>query len=631
MCGIAGLVKKNNHAVDREVLSAITRLASHRGPDGEGLYLHKNLGLGHTRLAIIDLSTAADQPMHSTDRRFTIVFNGEIYNYLELREELRHRGHQFATQSDTEVILEAYAEWGSECVQRFNGMWAFALHDRARNQLFCSRDRFGVKPFYYVDTESVFAFGSEIKQLLEFVPTRQANSDIVLTYLATGLVDYSEKTFFEGVTKLLPGYNLHVELGTGTVERKCYYDPLPLDLGDATEEQLQGRFLEVLTNSVELRLRSDVPVGTCLSGGLDSSSITALAAPRYLKGSNRPFCAVTGVSIDSRLDESGYAQQVVRHSGLRWLTARPTAADFLGAMAKFSYHQDEPVPGSSPLMQYFVMRVARENGIPVMLDGQGADELLLGYGIYIGVKVREAFREEGPFAAMSMFYDSIAQDSRMSLSAAMKYLVGTRIPWLWYLRDRHRMPYVQFGRRATPQVLKDCIISGRNLRAFQCHEIAKFTLPALLRYEDRNSMAFGIETRLPFLDYRLVEMCLSLPFRLKVRSGWTKWILRRAMSGIVPDSIMWRKDKIGFEAPQTTWMQGQDEAVRRTIMSSDLLRSVTNEGSLKAAYPRISVGERWRLFSLATWSRQFEVGMPAGRSFAECGIREEGRELPSCR
>jgi asparagine synthase (glutamine-hydrolysing) len=630
MCGIAGLVRKDGQSVGREAVSAMTRLVLHRGPDGAGHYVHKNLGLGHTRLAIIDRSAAANQPMHSIHRRLTLVFNGEIYNYLELRDELRNKGHEFATQSDTEVILEAYAEWGSECVQRFNGMWAFALHDHARNRLFCSRDRFGVKPFYYVDTACVFAFGSEIKQLLEFVPRREANSKIVLTFLATGLTDYSEETFFEGVTKLLPGHNLFVELGTGAVERKLYYEPVPLDLNGATEEQLQERFLEILTSSVDLRLRSDVPVGTCLSGGLDSSAIAALAAPRYLKRSNQPFCAVTGVSIDPKSDESAYARQVVQHSGLRWLTTRPTSADFLAAMADITYHQDEPIPGPSPLMQYFVMRTARENGIPVMLDGQGADELLLGYGMYIGVNIRTIFREQGPLAAMRAFQRGVAQDPRMSVGAAIKYIVGVGTPRLWYLRARRRLPCVRFPRRAIPQVLKDYTASTRNLRTFQCHEIAKFTLPALLRYEDRNSMAFGIETRLPFLDYRMVELCLSLPFQLKVRGGWAKWILRRAMAGIVPDSIMWRKDKIGFEAPQEIWLQDQNEAVRRTIMSSDLIRCVADGSSLKAAYPRMSLGERWRLFSLAMWSRQFEVGM-TGRPFEECLIGEESEGMPSCR
>lgn len=600
----------------------MTRLAQHRGPDGEGHYVCENVGLGHTRLAIIDLSTAADQPMHSRGRRLTIVFNGEIYNYLELRKELKQLGHQFATRSDTEVILEAYAEWGSECVQRFNGMWAFALHDHDRNRLFCSRDRFGVKPFYYVDTAAVFAFGSEIKQLLSFVTRREANSEIVLTFLATGLTDYSEKTFFEGVTKLLPGHNLVVELGTGAVDCRRYYEPLPLDLSGATEQQLQERFLEVLTDSVELRLRSDVPVGTCLSGGLDSSAIASLAASMYLKGSKRSFCAVTGVSIDPEIDESAYARQVVEHSGLRWVTTRPTAAEFIAAMADVTYHQDEPIPGPSPLMQYFVMRAARESGIPVMLDGQGADELLLGYGMYVGVNTRSIFREQGVLAAVRAFHRIVAQDPRMTFASALKFLVGSATPRLWYLRGMRRLPCVTFPRSATPQVLQDYASSARNLRTFQCHEIAKFTLPALLRYEDRNSMAFGIETRLPFLDYRMVELCLSLPFQLKVHAGWTKWILRRAMVGIVPGSIIGRKDKIGFEAPQTMWLQDQDEAVRRTIISSDLIQSVSDKGRLKAAYPRMPLAERWKLFSLAMWSRQFEIGMP-GRPFAVPDLGEE--------
>src|ERR1019366_4767146 len=358
MCGIAGFVNKRGEPASQDVLSAMTHAVRHRGPDGSGVYVQRNLGLGHRRLAIIDLSDAANQPMHSTDGGLTIVFNGEIYNYVEIRQELKQCGHVFSTQSDTEVILEAYAKWGSECVQRFNGMWAFALYDHRRKLVFCSRDRFGVKPFYYVDTPGVFAFGSEIKQLLDFLPAREANSEIVLTFLVTGLVDYSEQTFFEGVRKLLPGHNLFIDLATGDVERKRYYAPSPLNLDGVTSEQLERRFLETLASAVELRLRSDVPVGSCLSGGLDSSTIAALAAPRYREQGNGPFRAVTAVSLEPGTDESRYAQRMAQHSGLRWLTTRPTAADFIGAMENVASHQDEPFPGPSPLMQYFVMRTA---------------------------------------------------------------------------------------------------------------------------------------------------------------------------------------------------------------------------------------------------------------------------------
>jgi asparagine synthase (glutamine-hydrolysing) len=631
MCGIAGVVRRDGNPVDRDMLGAMTRMASHRGPDGEGYYTHRNLGLGHTRLAIIDLSVAADQPMQSEDRRLTIVFNGEIYNYLELREDLIQRGHRFTTKSDTEVILEAYAEWGVECVQRFNGMWAFALHDHGRNRLFCSRDRFGIKPFYYVDSGVLLAFGSEIKQLLAFLPRRKSNNDILLTFLATGLCDYSEETFFEGVTKLLPGHNLIVDLGTGAARCQRYYEPQPLDLGAATEPQLQERFLDLLTSSVKLRLRSDVPVGTSLSGGLDSSAIAALAAPRYFERSRQPFCAVTGVSIDPEIDESAHARQVVQHSGLRWLTTRPTSEDFLAAMSRVAYHQDEPTSGPSPLMQYFVMRTARENAIPVMLDGQGADELLLGYGMYIGVNARAVSRERGLLAAARLFQRSVAQDSRMAFGTALKYLVGAGMPARWYSLGKRRLRCVKFGSHSTPKVLKDYSSAAGNLFRFQRHEIENFTLPALLRYEDRNSMAFGIETRLPFLDYRLVELCLSLPLHLKVRDGWTKWILRRAMAGLVPDSIMWRKDKIGFQAPEKIWLRDQEAVVRHTILESDLIRSITDERRLTAEYSKISFRERWRLFSVAMWGREFNVGMEDNRPLEDDVLEDEAGEMSSCR
>jgi asparagine synthase (glutamine-hydrolysing) len=607
MCGIAGIINKNGAPIDRGLLERMTERVHHRGPDGFGYDVSGNVGLGHRRLAIIDLSDGGSQPMHSSDGRLTITFNGEIYNYLEIRENLQRRGHRFVSSSDTEVILAAYAEWGADCVHRFNGMWAFAIHDRERQLLFCSRDRFGVKPFNYIDNGRIFAFGSEIKQLVDLLPERAANKEVMQTFLITGLIDYSANTFFQDVRKLLPGHNLLVQLQSGAVACRQYYRVHATDLDGATPEEIERRFLELFGSSIEFRLRSDVPVGICLSGGLDSSAIAMLAAPRYESRSGQRLCAITAISTAPESDESRYAQQMVERARLRGLSFTPTPGDFVNAMPDIAYHQDEPIPSPSPVMQYFVMRTARENGITVLLDGQGADETLLGYQYYFGVYLRSVCRENGVVAGLQALRSAVAQNTRLSYGSALKYIFGTATPRLRYVRDRLAVPYLHSA-PPLPQILCDHAASASGLRSFQAQEISANTLPSLLRYEDRNSMAFGVETRLPFLDYRLVELCVGLSINYKIRDGWTKWILRHCMTGTVPDAIVWRKDKIGFEAPDAFWMAAEESHVRRTIIGSELVRSISNDVKLDDCFSSMTLRNRWRLYSLAVWSEQFGIG-----------------------
>jgi asparagine synthase (glutamine-hydrolysing) len=606
MCGIAGIINKNGAPVDRELLRRMAERAKHRGPDGVGYHFSGNVGLGHRRLAIIDLTDAGGQPMHSADGRLTITFNGEIYNYLEIRDQLRRRDYHFATSSDTEVVLAAYAEWGADCVQQFNGMWALAIHDRQRHLLFCSRDRFGVKPFYYIDSDRILAFGSEIKQLVDLLPELAANTEVMHAFLISGLTDYSADTFFQNVRKLLPGHNLLVDLQSGAVECRRYYRIEAMDLHAATPEEIEQRFLELFGSSIEFRLRSDVPVGVCLSGGLDSSAIAMLAAPRYQSRSGQPFCAITAISTDPENNESRYAQQMVERAGLRWLSVTPTPRDFVKAMPDIAYHQDEPILSPSPVMQYFVMRAARENGVTVLLDGQGADETLLGYQYYFGMYLRSVCRESGVVAALRALRSAVAQNTRLSYGSALKYILGIATPQLRYIRDRLAAAHLHSA-PPLPQILCDQAASISGLRSFQSQEISANTLPPLLRYEDRNSMAFGVETRLPFLDYRLVELCVGLSMDYKIRDGWTKWILRRCMTGIVPEAIVWRKDKIGFEAPDAAWMEAEESHLRRTVMGSELVRSISNDAKLKNSFSSMTLRNRWRLYSLAMWSEQFGI------------------------
>ncbi len=605
MCGIAGIINKNGAPVDRGLLERMTERARHRGPDGSGYYLSANLGFGHRRLAIIDLSEGGRQPMHSSDGRSTITFNGQIYNYLEIRQELQRRGYRFISSSDTEVILAAYAEWGDDCVREFNGMWAFAIHDRERQIVFCSRDRFGVKPFYFVDNEKHFGFASEIKQLLELIPTRRANRKAVASFLADSILDDSEDTFFEAVQKLLPGHQFTIDLRSGVLQQTCWYKPRGTDLGDASPEELERQFAELLESAVTLRLRSDVPVGSCLSGGLDSSSIVSIATERHRQRTSRPFAGLTAISCDPANDESGYARTMVEHCGMQWLTFTPAMGDFSATMAEVAYSQDEPFAGPSPLMAYFVMRMARERGITVLLDGQGADETLLGYPYYFGFYFNALLREQGPLTALAALQRSLHNNSRLSGRSAFKYMFSVAMPWI---RHSKACWDTAFLRRAPgmPETLRE-LGSHCDLASFQISEIMVRTLPALLRYEDRNSMAFGVETRLPFMDFRLVEFCVGLPLEYKIKDGWSKWILRKAMSPKVPAEVIWRKDKIGFEAPDSIWTSDRLSEVRQTVLRSPLVRAISNERKLKRSYSSLAQRVQWRLYSLAVWAEQFGI------------------------
>ena len=427
------------------------------------------------------------------------------------------------------------------------------------------------------------------------------------TFLISGLTDHSADTFFQNVRKLLPGHNLLVDLQSGAVECQQYYRVQATDLHGATPEEIERRFLELFESSIEFRLRSDVPVGICLSGGLDSSAIAMLAAPPYQSRSGQSFCAITAISTDPENNESRYAQQMVKRAGLRWLSVTPTPGDFVKAMPDIAYHQDEPILSPSPVMQYFVMQVARENGVTVLLDGQGADETLLGYQYYFGMYLRSVCREHGVVAGFRALQSAVAQNTRLSYGSALKYILGIGTPRLRYLRDRLAFAHLHCA-PPLPQILHDHAASLRELHSFQSQEISANTLPSILRYEDRNSMSFGVETRLPFLDYRLVELCVGMSMNYKIRDGWTKWILRHSMTGIVPDAIVWRKDKIGFEAPDAIWMEAEESHLRHTVMGSELVRSISNDVKLKNSFSSMTLRNRWRLYSLAMWSEQFGIG-----------------------
>jgi asparagine synthase (glutamine-hydrolysing) len=604
MCGIAGIIEKKAARVDETRLKAMTAQVAHRGPDGEGFAFLGTVGFGHRRLAILDLRPEGAQPMSYGDSGLTIIHNGEIYNYLELRETLKALGHQFHTQTDTEVILAAYRAWGEDCVTRFNGMWAFAIHDTKRQLVFCSRDRFGVKPFYYHEDETRLVFGSEIRQILPFCSAIRANREAVENFIITTGNDLGDDTFFEGVKRLPASHSLVYDLASHQHRLTRYYTlTRPLAVSDASREEATDALFAQLVDAVKLRLRSDVKVGTCLSGGLDSSSVASIAASLSRKGA---FAAITAVSEQESNNEAGYAALVAAAAGLDWYQVTPSYDEFVASLPEIVRVQEEPFGSASIVMQYWVMKTARANGIPVLLDGQGGDELLLGYERYYATAILRMFKERGLLTTLRELRQIRRNNSKMHMLNIFKYLLGAASSHLRYGYYLWQHRYLRHHPQRPPH-LKALARAVTDVWALQALDVTSTSLPSLLRFEDKNSMAHGIETRLPFLDYRLVEMALALPVDYKIHDGWSKWLLRQAMFGNMPDSIVWRKNKIGFEAPEAIWLVRHQEIMREAVLASPLIGALAQREKLIKLYPRLDVRSRFRLYSVALWEAEFGV------------------------
>ncbi len=600
MCGIFGIVDKNG-TVSEDRVRELTDLVAHRGPDGSGTHVNGALGLGHRRLAIIDLTNDGIQPMRHRRHPLWITYNGEIYNYIELRKELQDLGVVFETATDTEVLLNAYLTWGEDCVNHFNGMWSFAIHDERDNTLFCARDRFGVKPFYYVDTPAAFAFGSEIRQLLPLIGRRIADDELVNDFLICGLTDHTTRTFFRGIEKLAPGHWLRVDVATGNFRINRYYS-LKTSPRAVSENDVPRLLHDLLDDATRLRLRSDVRVGTCLSGGLDSSSVATLAAACHAANSNEPFFAITAVSEQASNNEEKYAVKIVERSRLRWKRTRPSYEEFAATVGTLIDVQEEPFGGPSIMMQYEVMKAARANGVTVLLDGQGGDETLLGYQRYYAAWLLDRLRQGGVGGFVSAFLAAAAVTPVRKLAM---YLLGASSAMV---RERaYRWSYGFLKNPQLPDALRRFARGARNAEVMQTLEITETSLPMLLRFEDKNSMHFAIETRLPFLDYRLVEFGLGLPVAVKLNRGWTKWPLRAAMQKDLPEDICWRKDKVGFAAPDQIWLNQHADVMYEKVLASSLVGQFADLKALRKCFHRLDTGMRWRLYCVALWQERFRI------------------------
>jgi asparagine synthase (glutamine-hydrolysing) len=626
MCGIVGIVQLNDAPVDPRVLREMADTMSHRGPDDEGSFIDGRVGFYHKRLSIIDLTTG-HQPMQSDG--LTIVFNGEIYNYLELKAELRNKGHSFRTTSDTEVILRMYAEYGPECVGRLNGMFAFLLYDKPRGVLLAARDHFGIKPLYLHATPERLLFASEIKALLRHPEVRpQADPEAIQDYLTFQYV-LGNRTLFRDIRKLLPGEYLVTKLATGQTHATQYWEPTFQIDRHHTEEYFVEEVRRLLHDAVLLQMRSDVALGTYLSGGLDSTVVTLLAAQlsgARLKSFNGAF------REGMEFDESSFARIAAERAGAELLEVVPTEDEFVDLMPTMIYHMDEPVAGPGLFPQFIVSRLASHH-VKVCLGGQGGDEIFGGYVRYLVAYFEQALK--------GAIYDTTEEAEHIvsfksivpNLPSLRRYAPMMQQFWragLFEDMDRRYFRLIDRSGGAlsllTPEYRSSYDQDGlfeRFRQIFNHPETQSYYnkmthydlvtgLPALLQVEDRVSMASSLESRVPLLDHRLSDLVTSMPPKMKFRGGELKYVLRKAVQPLVPPPIFERTDKMGFPVPLHLWAKGRS----REFFSDVILSTACRERGIfdpaeveKLMMYETAFGRRlWGLLNLELWFQRFIDG-----------------------
>ncbi|MBU4063904.1 MAG: asparagine synthase (glutamine-hydrolyzing) [Alphaproteobacteria bacterium] len=611
-------------------------VVAHRGPDGEGWRLFDSpagpVAFGHRRLSIIDLDPRAAQPMATPDGRYWLVFNGEIYNYIELRSELRNQGVSFRTESDGEVLLEAVRAWGPSALDRLIGMFAFALWDDRDKVLFIARDRVGIKPLVYHASTAGFAAGSEIKQLLDLPGfSRRMDLDRVHDFLSKGLTDHLAGTMFADAKNLGPGRFLRLDLKTWRPGMPLpvtdYWRPPAPDGRILSEEAAAEEFRALFEDSIRLQMRADVKVGSCLSGGLDSSSIVCEQARAWPEGAP-PLNAISAVFPGSAVDESRFIDAVIAASGAHSIRTSFDETAFAEDTLAVLRAQDEPYGSTSLHAQYRVFRTARENGIKVMLDGQGADEILGGYHGCFHFHYRRLIQQARLIELLQTLNERKAWHGLSYRQQLRPYFSRLPAPFWMLLRPPGKTPPPPIDWMDTPllnahapregsvlaqALAAEGLINAKSLGDY-CVILTRTTsLPMLLRYEDRNSMAHGIEARVPFLDHRLIEFCLRLGDQHKMVGGDTKRILRRAMTGILPESVRQRRDKLGFATPEETWFKGPlrgmiEAGIEETLM---LYPDLFNAGAVRRHTRETLDGDRpfdfslWQLYIFGVWGRTY--------------------------
>ncbi len=548
MCGIVGKINFNNKEVETDTLTKMMTKIKHRGPDDNGYFIDNEVGLGFVRLSILDLSLAGHQPMLSDDSRLVLIYNGEIYNYIELREELKVKGHIFRSTTDTEVLLKSYEEWGEGCLDRFNGMWAFVIYNKETKEIFGARDRFGIKPFYYYKDENSFIFASEIKAIRTVLKKPLTiNDQAVFNYLSFNRTDYDNTTFYNEIHKIPHGHSFSFSSNKKFKLKKWY------DLKSNCNKESIGanEYRELFTSSIKLRMRSDVAVGVCLSGGLDSSSIISTISKRLNKKNIKSFSAV--YKKGQRGDESEFIDEMKSYlNNMNFIT--PTAKSLYADIEDMINTLDEPVPTTSIYAQYSVMKLAKEHAV-VTLDGQGADEQLAGYHYFYGFYFKELLTQLSLIKFSSEILHYLKKHKSLyGIKTLLFFLlpeklkIKLRVENASYIQNSF---YQQYNQKS---ILASELYGAKTLKESLLNHF-EYKLEHLLKWSDLNSMRFSIESRVPFLDYRLVEQTLSLHNDSYIKKGLTKYILRESMKSILPEKIRMRYDKLGFATPEDEWFR----------------------------------------------------------------------------
>jgi len=659
MCGIVGILASNG-TVDLHVLQEMNDLLAHRGPDGaafllasggQGRQFHYSfqrraddtvarkfpvhVGLGHRRLAILDLSDRGVQPMCARDGRTWITFNGEIYNHRTLRSELETAGHTFVTRTDTEVLLNAYVEWKEDCVERLDGMFAFAIWDDTNARLFCARDRLGIKPFYYMTCAGHFAFASEIKALFAFPQCRREVDDrAVLGFLAHGNCDYGDRTLFRNVRALPAAHTLTADVTGRTFIRRYWALDTQLECERTDAEHVSG-LRESLIETVRSHLISDVRVGTCLSGGLDSSTLVGVIGK--IRRDDRTAAEAIGDQLytftscfqEKAFDERDYALESARSVGARPHLIFPSPDDFWSDFLRMAWHQDLPFGVLSFYAQWRVMRAASEAGVKVLVDGQGGDEVFGGYAKFRYAYLASLIRSGRLATATRELHGMLRQGDRyvldirngyrylpaiirraLNVDSALQRIVT--YDWHTAISDEST-PATRWWRNARRSTNH---AGWTMVQRIQSDDISIDTLPQLLRMEDRSSMAFSLEARVPLLDHRVVELGFSLPDHLKVNNGWSKFAVRQAMVGLIPEVVRLRRTKLGFAAPDRAWLAGDLRKFITDLLETSMrveryvdvpeLRRWYRASRLESTNTESFLG-LFRILSLEMWMRAFSL------------------------
>ena len=611
MCGITGFVDRSNVTPDLALLQRMSGVIAHRGPDDCGHFVNQGVGLGHRRLSIIDLSTHGHQPMSNEDGTIWLVYNGEIYNYAAIADQLKKKGHTFRSNSDSEVIIHAYEEFGTECLKFFNGMFAFALWDSVKKRLFSARDRVGIKPFYYHYDGATLVFGSEIKSLLHHpsVP-QQPDVDIIRRYLLLGST-ISDDTWYRGIKQLPPGSWLILQNGELTIKK--YWDVTYEPDYSRSFESFTDELRALLQDAVRLHLRSDVPVGAYLSGGIDSSTLVSIAA-RELNNGIHTFSAA--FNEGKEFDEREFIRIVSDAYGTKHSEVTPVSSDLSTLLPTLLWHLDEPVIGAAILPMYRVSELVRNSGVKVVIGGQGGDELFGGYPPYYVSAAKNVITE----FASGNFNSAICRE----LPHLPEYLFKGGAANRLINRLKPAQATIQWLRNAknTRQEMKDIwsvALQGSptsNIFDKASYFDLKYGLPGLLQQEDRMSMAWSIESRVPLLDYRIVEFSGKIPSWMKVRRGVLKSVLRQSVRGIVPNQILDRKDKKGFPTPSGKWFAGELKGyISTTLLAKELLSAeIVDPGALATMVEAHTSGKAdyghilWKVLNLEIWMRGVASG-----------------------